>query len=66
MAKLYERFERIEWEISTDPHSLRFQIRATVDPVGDPLDLLMRVEEGDEEAVEIFYGVFVDRKPSQK
>lgn len=40
-------------EVCIDPHSLFWKYRDPVDPNGDPLELLIRAEEGEEGAVEL-------------
>lgn len=51
MAWLYPIFTRLYDEITVDPHSGFWFYHQDADPDGDPLDLLIRCEEGDEEAL---------------
>lgn len=55
MAKLFQKFERVYPEVSIDPHSPFWELNAELDE-NDPLTILMRAEEGDEEAEELTRG----------
>jgi hypothetical protein len=52
VARLYPEFTRIVQEISVDPHSGFWYYHQEVD-FADPLSILIRCEEGDEEALEL-------------
>jgi len=49
---LYPLFTRIEKEVSVDPHSAFWIYHQEVD-YDDPLALMIRCEDGDEEAMEL-------------
>lgn len=50
---LYPLFERIYEEIPVDPHSGFWFYHEKEDPNGDPLDLLLRADDGDEVALDM-------------
>ena len=63
MGKLFEKFERLYVEVSIDPHSVFWDLIEECD-MDDPLIILMKAEEGDEEAVELTKGFcFHDHSP---
>lgn len=53
MAWLYEPFEVIYVEQVVDPQSLFWSYRLEPDPWGNPLDILIAAEEGDEDAMNL-------------
>lgn len=65
MAK-YEPFRRIELEQPVDPHSAFWLFHEKVDEHGDPLDLLIRAEEGDEIAQEVVKCLSLDRRSESR
>jgi len=56
MAKLYPKFSQEYLEIPVDPHSPFWLYHAETDPLGNPLDLMVRAEEGDEIAMAVMSG----------
>ena len=52
MVWLYPLFTRVEVEIPVDPHSGFWYYHQEIDE-DDPLTLLIKCEEGDEEALEL-------------
>jgi len=53
----YPMFNRVQMEVPYDPHWKFWRDHDTADPNGDPLDLLIRAEEGDEVAQHIMSGL---------
>jgi hypothetical protein len=53
MVKLYPPFELVYPEILMDPHSKLAYATQKVDEDSDPLEILLRAEEGDEVAMDI-------------
>lgn len=63
MAKLYEKFIPLPFEVTMSQAYWDVQDKILPGPDEDPLVLLMKVEDGDEEARAKFYEHFVDHHP---
>lgn len=54
--RLYPLFAVGMVEVPVDPHSLFWRLREEVDPLGDPLSLMLQAEAGEEVACAIMSG----------